>query len=311
MSENKIRVFAPASVSNVGPGFDLMGFALNEPGDEIEVRLNKSDEIKIIKITGDSGILSYDPEKNTATVAIKSLFTKYNLKPGLDVAIHKKMGIGSGLGSSAASAVGGVFAVNKLLNLKLTKFDLLEHAIAGEFAASGSIHADNVAPSLYGGFILIRGYNPLDIVEINYPADLYCAVAYPDIVIKTSEARKILDDKVSRKDAIAQAGNAAGLIYALLTNNLELLGRSVIDLIAEPKRAALIPGYNAVRKSALEAGAINCNISGSGPTMFSFAKSKPYAEKIASAMKSAFKKNGFGSKIYISRINSKGPVVLK
>jgi len=219
MSVNKIRVFAPATVSNVGPGFDLMGFALNEPGDEIEVKLNKTNQIRIVKITGDSGKLSLNPERNTATVAIRSLCKKYNIKTGIDVSIHKKMGIGSGLGSSAASAVGGVFAVNKLLNLRLSKFDLLEHAIAGESIASGSIHADNVAPSLYGGFILIRGYNPIDIVEIAYPSDLYCAVVYPEIVIKTSEARKILDDSISRKDAIAQAGNAAGLINALLTNN--------------------------------------------------------------------------------------------
>ena len=191
MNGNKIRVFAPATVSNVGPGFDLMGFALNEPGDEIELKLNKSNEIRIAKITGDSGKLSHNPDKNTATVAIKSLCRKYGLKAGLDVSIHKKMGIGSGLGSSAASAVAGVFALNKLLNLKLTKFDLLEHAIAGENISSGSTHADNVAPSLYGGFVLIRGYDPLDIIEISYPKNLYCAVVYPEIVIKTAEARKI------------------------------------------------------------------------------------------------------------------------
>lgn len=311
MNVNKIKVFAPATVSNVGPGFDLMGFALNEPGDEVEVKLNKTGGLKIVKITGDSGILSLDPDKNTATVAIKSLLKKYGIETGLDVTIHKKMGIGSGLGSSAASAVAGVFAVNKLLNLRLSKFDLLEHAIAGENISSGSTHADNVAPSLYGGFILVRSYNPMDIIEIDYPKNLYCAVVYPEIVIKTAEARKILDDKIDRSKAIAQAGNAAGLIKALLTNDLDLLGRSIIDHIAEPKRAVLIPCYEKVRVAALDAGAINCNISGSGPTMFSFARSKSYAAAIAAAMKKAFKTNGFESKIYISKINAKGPVVLK
>lgn len=311
MNGKRIRVFAPATVSNVGAGFDLMGFALNEPGDEIEIKLNKTDNIRIVKITGDSGKLSHNPEKNTATVAIKSLYDKYCLDEGLDVSIHKKMGIGSGLGSSAASAVAGVFAVNKLLNLKLSKFDLLEHAIAGENISSGSTHADNVAPCLYGGFVLIRGYEPLDVIEINYPRNLYCALVYPEIVIKTAEARKILDDNVSRKNAVTQAGNAAALINALLTNDLDLLGRSIVDVIAEPKRALLIPCYEKIREAAFNAGAINCNISGSGPTMFAFAESKQYADKIALAMKSAFKKNGYRSKIYVSKINGKGPVILK
>src|SRR3989339_731775 len=243
----KIKVFAPASVSNVGPGFDMMGFALHEPGDEVEIKLNSSKEIRITKITGDGGKLPLDPEKNTTTGAIKSLLNKYNINVGLDVAIHKKMGIGSGLGSSAASSVGGVFAINKLLNLKLSKLDLLEHAIAGEFIASGSVHADNVAPALFAG---------------------------------------------------------------LLRNDISLVGRSIIDLFAEPKRATLIPCYDEIRQAALNAVAINCNISGSGPSMFAFSTSQIDAERIALEMKKAAKKKGFGSKTYVSKINEKGPRVL-
>lgn len=307
----KIKVFAPASVSNVGPGFDMMGFALHEPGDEVELKLNSSKEIRITKISGDGGKLPLDPEKNTTTGAIKSLLNKFQINVGLDVSIYKKMGIGSGLGSSAASSVAGVFALNKLLNLKLSKHDLLEHAIAGEFIASGSVHADNVAPALFGGFVLIRSYNPIDIIQLDYPKNLFCSVVYPDIVIKTIEARKILDKTFELKAGIAQAGNAAGLVAGLLTKDISLIGRSIVDQFAEPKRATLIACYDEIRQAALSAGAVNCNISGSGPSMFAFSTSQKAAEKIALEMKKAAKKKGFGSKIYVSKINEKGPIVIK
>lgn len=307
----KIKVFAPASVSNVGPGFDLMGFALNEPGDEIEITITSGNEIRIKKIIGDGGTLPYHINKNTATAAIQSLLKKYNIKIGLDVVINKKMGIGSGLGSSAASAVGGVYAVNKLLNLKLSKYELLEHAIAGEFIASKGIHADNVAPCLFGGFVLIHSYNPIEIVQIDYPKNFYCSIVYPDIEIKTCDARKMLGKNVPLKTAIAQAGNASGLVAGLLTKNYDLIGRSIVDHIAEPKRAKLIPCYDEIRNAALSAGALNCNISGSGPSMFAFSTSPKDADKIAVAMKKAALSKGFKSKIYVSQINNKGPVVLK
>lgn len=307
----KIKVFAPASVSNVGPGFDMMGFALHKPGDEVELKLNTAKEIRITKISGDGGMLPLDPKKNTTTGAIISLLNKYNINIGLDVSINKKMGIGSGLGSSAASAVAGVFAVNKLLNLKLSKHDLLEHAIAGEFIASGSIHADNVAPALFGGFVLIRSYNPIDIIQLDYPQNLFCSVVYPKIVIKTIEARKILDKTFELKAGIAQAGNAAGLVAGLLTKDISLIGRSIVDQFAEQKRSTLIPCYDEIRVAAISAGAINCNISGSGPSMFAFSTSQKIAEKVALEMKKAAKKKGFGSKIYVSKINEKGPAVLK
>ncbi|MCX7797174.1 MAG: homoserine kinase [Melioribacter sp.] len=311
MSSKSIRVFAPASVSNVGPGFDMMGFALYEPGDEVIIRKNNSKELRIVKIDGDNGNLPLEVDKNTTTVAIKSLLEKYNLKVGLDVLIHKKMGIGSGLGSSAASAVAGVFAVNELLDLKLPKLDLLVHAMAGEFVASGSIHADNVAPCLFGGFVLIRSYNPLDIIQIDYPKNLYCSIVYPDIVIKTKEARKILSKTVKLKTAIAQAGNASGLIIGLMTKNFDLISRSIIDLIAEPKRAKLIPCYNKVRKAALDNGALNCNITGSGPSMFAFSTSAKDAERIADSMLKAVIQSGLNGRKYVSKINEKGPIILE
>jgi homoserine kinase len=304
-----IKVFAPASVSNVGPGFDLMGFALEHPGDEIIVTRKSRSGILIRKISGDGNVLPKNPKLNTTTVAIKSLLDKYKLSEGLEIEIRKKMGIGSGLGSSAASSVGGVFAVNKLLDLKLTKDELLEHALAGEIIASGSLHADNIAPALYGGFIVVRSYDPIEILKINYPRKLYVSIVYPDIVIKTCEARKMLPRMVPRKTAVAQAGNSAGLITGLLTSDYELIGKSIKDSIAEPHRSKLIPCYDAVREAAFNAGALNCNITGSGPSMFAFSLSEDEAKSINTAMKKAVKHYGYNSKTYISKINRLGPKV--
>ncbi len=302
-----IRVFAPASVSNVGPGFDLMGFALESPGDEIIVTRKKRRGLSIKKISGDGNVLPTDPRKNTTTVAIQSLLDKYDLDDGLEVVIRKKMGIGSGLGSSAASSVGGVYAVNKLLELNLSKDKLLEHALAGEMIASGSLHADNIAPALYGGFILVRSYDPIEILKIKFPDKLFVSIVYPNIIIKTCEARKMLPLTVPVRSAISQAGNAAGLINGLVTSDYELIGKSIVDSIAEPHRSKLIPCYNDVRNAAMSAGALNCNITGSGPSMFAFCRSKSDAEKIGKSMKEAAESSGYKSKTYVSRINRVGP----
>jgi len=305
-----IKVFAPASVSNVGPGFDLMGFALEYPGDEIIVTKKNKSGLIIKKISGDGNVLPTDPKRNTTTVAIQSLLDRYSINTGLDVEIRKKMGIGSGLGSSAASSVGGVFAVNKLLDLKLTRDELLQHALAGEMIASGSLHADNIAPALYGGFILVRSYDPIEVLKIQYPKKLYVSIVYPDIVIKTCDARKMLPKRVSVKAAVAQAGNSAGLINGLVTSNYELIGKSINDSIAEPYRSKLIPCYDDVRKAAFRAGALNCNITGSGPSMFAFSTSAADAEKINTAMRYAVKHFGYKSKTYLSKINRIGPKVI-
>lgn len=310
MSIKSIKVFAPASVSNVGPGFDILGFALNEPGDEIILRKSSDRLLKIASITGDGGKLPYDVEKNTASVAIKSLMDKYQITDGVSIEVNKKMGLGSGLGSSAASAVGAVFAFNELFELKLSKEDLLPHALAGEFVASKAIHADNVAPSLYGGFVLIRGYDPIDIIKINSPKDLYCTVIYPDIEIKTSEAREILPKEVALKNVISQTGNVSALVYGLATDDYPLISRSLNDVIIEPVRSKLITGYYDIKKAAMEAGAIGCNISGSGPSMFALSNSKEIANKIAFETKKVVTGLGLESVTYVSKINEAGPIIL-
>ncbi len=248
MSMESIKVFAPASVSNVGPGFDILGFALNEPGDEIILNKTSNGKLEIISITGDDDKLPYEIEKNTASVAIKSLMDKYEITQGISIEINKKMGLGSGLGSSAASAVAAVVAINKLLELKLEKKTLLEHALAGEFVASKAIHADNVGPSLFGGIILIRGYDPIDIIKVKAPKDLFCTIIYPDIEIKTSEARAILPNSIPLKDMISQTGNIASLIYGLSTSDYSLISRSLNDAVIEPVRSKLITGYNEIKK---------------------------------------------------------------
>ncbi len=310
MSMESIKVFAPASVSNVGPGFDILGFALFEPGDEIVLRKISNGKLEISSITGDSGKLPYDIEKNTASVAIKSLLDKYEISQGISIEVNKKMGLGSGLGSSAASAVGAVFAANELLELNLSVEDLLPHALAGEFVASKAIHADNVAPALYGGFVLIRGYDPIDIIKIKAPKDLYCTVIYPDIEIKTSEARSILPHEVSLKNVISQTGNVAALIYGLAIADYSLISRSLNDVIIEPVRSRLITGYYEIKKAAMEVGAIGCNISGSGPSIFALSNSEEIANDIASQTKYVATKLGLGSVTYISKVNEIGPKIL-
>jgi len=310
MFRDSVKVFAPASVSNVGPGFDIMGFALDEPGDEIFAERNNTGQLRIKEIFGDDGKLPFDINQNTATVAIKSMLEKYKIDTGIDITIDKKMGIGSGLGSSAASAVGGVFAVNELLDLKLSKDELLLHALNGEAVASGAIHADNVAPSLFGGFLLVRDYNPIDIIKIPTPKDLYCTIIYPDIVVKTSEARKIIDKFFPVKDVVTQAGNSGALIAGLYSGDYDLISRSLVDKIAEHKRASFLPFYDDIRDKGKELNAVNCNISGSGPSLFSFSRSLDEADTLASELKKIVLDYGFDVKTYVSQINQEGPRIL-
>ena len=305
-----IKVFAPASVGNVACGFDVFGFAIDKPGDEVIAKLIDKPSVTISKISGDQGKLPLDPDKNTASVAITQFLKQCNSHQGIDIELHKKMPLGSGLGSSAASAVAGVVAANELLGNPLSTKELLPFAIAGERVASGSVHADNVAPSLLGGFILIRSYDPLDIIPISTPPDLVCTVVHPQIEIRTEEARKILPHQIPLKSAIQQWGNTAGLIAGMLNSDYDLIGRSLQDVVVEPVRASLIPGFYKVKKAALEAGALGCSISGSGPSLFALSSEFAVAEKIGSAMQNVFTKENIESDVYISKINCEGAKVI-
>jgi homoserine kinase len=306
-----IRVFAPASVANVSCGFDILGFALNSPGDEIILSKNDSGEVKIVEITGDHGQLPMDPDKNSASAVIKNILMQLKLPLGIDIHLHKKMPLGSGLGSSAASSVAAAYALNSLLGNPLDSIEILKFAMYGEKIACGSDHADNVAPALFGGFVLIRSYNPLDVIKLPAPEELYASVIHPRIEIKTKDARDILKKQIQLKNAIKQWGNVGGLISGLYTSDYELIGRSMVDHIIEPIRSILIPGYDSVKSAATDSGVLGCGISGSGPSVFALSRGLPIAREAAQKMNEEFKKIGIESDIYVSKVNNQGPIVLE
>lgn len=308
--KESIKVFAPATVANVACGFDILGFAVESPGDEVVLKLKDKSGVTIADITGDDGRLSRDAEKNTVGVSINRYLEHIQSGQGIEISLNKKMPLGSGLGSSAASAVAGVFAVNELLGMPMKQQELLPFAMEGERLACGSAHADNVAPSLLGGFVLIRSYDPLDVIKIPTPANLYCTIIHPHIEVQTKDARDILRKNIPMKDAITQWGNVAGLIAGLMQSDYGLIGRSMQDVIVEPIRAILIPGFNEVKNNALEAGAIGCGISGSGPSIFALSTDYETAIRVGKNMEKAFNAINIGNEVYVSKINNSGPVVL-
>ena len=309
---NYIKAFAPATVANVACGFDIFGFAIQEPGDIVEVRRRDEPGIVITDITGDHGRLPRAAEKNAVTVVMLHLLKHLGLSDlGCEVVLHKNMPLGSGMGSSAASAVAGVVAMNELLDCPLSRQELLRFAMEGERIASGSAHADNVGPSLMGGFVVIRSYNPLDIFSIPVPEDLYCTLVHPDIEINTKDARYILRNEVSLKNTIAQMGNVAGLVAGLMKSDYDLISRSMVDVIIEPVRSILIPEFNEVKQAAISNGALGCSISGAGPSMFALSRGIETAQRVGQAMQQTFRNAGIDANTHISGINQGGPVILE
>jgi len=308
---NSIRVFAPASVSNVGPGFDVMGFALEDPGDELVLTKKSDPGVTIKTITGDEGRLPTDPRYNTASVAAQKFLSSYKPEQGIELTIHKKMPFGSGLGSSAASAVAAVFGANALLGQPLTKPELIQYALEGEEIASGSKHADNVSPSMLGGFTLTRSYDPLDILQIPFPEDLWVSVIYPHLEINTKSARNLLPKEIPLKDAISQWGNVGSLVAGLIQGDYDLIGRSIVDKVAEPVRSQLIPGFDQTKTAALNAGAIGCSISGSGPSIFALARGSDNMHNIVRVMQKVYAKIGTQTTVFTSAINPEGARILE
>jgi homoserine kinase len=306
---NGIKVFAPASVANIACGYDILGLALDKPGDEIIIRFSNKPGLHITKITG--GKLPYEVEKNTAGfAALKLLEHLGESGRGIEMEIHKKMAFGSGLGSSAASAVAGVMAVNELLKRPLIKRELLPFAVQGEHVASGAYHADNVAPSLLGGFILIRDNPTLDIHRLPSIKGLQVTVVHPNIEILTKESRSILSEQVSLKQLIQQTGSVGGLVTALFKGDLDLLKRSLIDVVIEPQRAQLIPGFYQVKEAAMNAGALGCSISGAGPSIFALCANSLIAENAGVAMEKVFRDLKVESTVFYSGINQEGAILL-
>jgi homoserine kinase len=260
-----IAAFAPATVSNVAAGFDVLGFALDQPGDVVLAALTGGDGAVITDIQGDGGRLPREAGRNTASAAANALLSALGTRQGVSLVLHKGLPLASGVGSSGASAVAAVVAVNELLGRPASLDLLLRCAMCGEQAGCGAVHPDNVAPALYGGFVLARSVDPPDIVRLPVPAGLACAVLHPSIEVHTGTARALLGDSVPLTAAVRQWANLGALVSALHTGDLALLARSLEDHVAEPKRAGLVPGFHAIKAAALAAGALGCSLSGSGP----------------------------------------------
>jgi homoserine kinase len=306
-----VKAFAPATVANVSCGFDILGFAIDTMGDFVEVIRKDSTGLKVISIENDGGRLPYDVNLNTCSVAIQAMLDHFGEQVGMDIILKKGLPLGSGMGSSAASAVAALVAANRLLGDPYEKKELLPFAIAAEKAACGAGHADNVAPSILGGFVLIRDYHPLDVIKLHVPEGLYCTLLHPHFELKTEDSRSVLRDTLTLKHATIQSGNVAGLIAGLYQEDFDLISRSLKDVIAEPYRAVLIPGFYEVKEALKEAGALGMGISGSGPTLFALSRGKEKAEAMAKAAEVVYQNIGLGVDIYFSAINIHGAYVME
>jgi homoserine kinase len=304
---NSVKIKSPATVANLVCGFDVLGMCLHEPYDEMEIRL--INEKKIIIQSADGYQLPTDPQQNTGGAPLIEMLKTIDEEIGFEVLIKKNIKPGSGLGSSAASATGVVIAANHLLENRFDKNELVQFAMFGEKVASGVKHADNVAPGIFGGVTLIRCIFPLDIVSIT-PPPLFVTVVHPQIEVKTSDARQILRKEVLLKDAIKQWGNIAGLVAGLVKGDYDLIGRSLEDVIIEPVRSILIPGFDTIKKQCKEAGVLGGGISGSGPSLFMLSKDKSTALEAEKIMKEVYNRLGLDYHTYVTTINNEGCVVL-
>jgi homoserine kinase len=306
-SSKEVRVFAPATVANVACGYDVLGFAIDAPGDEVVARFSEEPGLRIAKITGDGGKLPPEADQNTAGVAALDLLRHLGMSDrGIELEIHKKMPFGSGLGSSAASAVAGAYAVNKLIDEPLTKKQLLPFAMTGESSADGAWHADNVGPCLLGGIVFIRSNQELDIAQLPVPKNLWVAVVHPDIEILTKVARDILPREIPLENATQQIGNLGGLLCGLIQEDFELISRSIHDVIAEPRRQKLIPEFYRAKRDAEAAGALGFSISGAGPSVFGLCEGEETAQRVAEVIQTVFSKVPLESQAYVSQINPRG-----
>ncbi|MFC1859096.1 homoserine kinase [Thermodesulfobacteriota bacterium] len=300
-----LKIFAPASVANVGPGYDVLGFAIEGLGDLVEARRIEEKTVRIIEITGDDGKLPRNPSENTAGIAARETLQKLNVDAGVELKLHKQAPLKSGTGSSGISAAASSYAVNLLFGSPLSKEELVKHCLTAESKVSG-YHADNVAASLLGGFILVKGYEPLEIISLGHVENLYCILVIPEIELPTSLAREVLPGKITVQQWVHNSGHTAAIVAGILLKDTKLIGRSIRDVVVEPARTHLIPGFSDVKWAAFKSGAIGCSISGGGPSVFALCDMQENCSRIAESMKGAFKNNGVSCKVVISEISRLG-----
>jgi len=312
-----VTAFAPATVSNVACGFDVLGFAMEAPGDEVSASFaggkttDGAGTVTIEDIEGDGGRLPRDGAKNTAGVAVRALLQTLGEHRNITLRIRKGLPLSSGLGGSAASAAAAVVAVDALLGAASPLITLIASALEGERVGAGSAHADNVAPALCGGLVLVRRTSPPDVLQLPVPPGLTAVVVHPDIEIETSMARALLGSDVPLKDAVQQWANLGALVHGLHTGDFAVIGRSLEDTIAEPRRASLVPGLAAIKRAAADAGALGCSLSGSGPSLFALCKGHDVALRVAEAMTAAVGREiGGESQTYLSPVAQRGARVI-
>ncbi len=305
---NYTKIFAPATIANVSCGFDAIGLAVKSIGDEMTFTKTTKKGVNITQISGAD--LTYNIDKNAAGAVVKKMLQESEANFGINLTIHKGFAPGSGLGSSAASAAGAAYGTNKLLGNKYSKFELIKFAVFGEEVACGTPISDNVATAIFGGFVLVRKNKPY-FIKLPTPKKLRVVAIYPQIEIKTKDAREVLPRKIELEKAVVNWSNFGGLISSLYTNNYELFSSSLEDVVVEPNRKVLIPYFDDVKNSAIKSGALGSGISGSGPTIFAFCKGKKNAKKVYDSMQKVYKNKSIEFKIFISKINTKGVKVLK
>ncbi len=308
----EVRVFAPATVANMICGFDILGFAVDKPGDEVYMERVAEPGVRIRSIKGDDGRLPLDADRNTVSACVKMLLSDLGLTDqlGVEIELTKHMPIGSGLGSSSASTVAGLFAINALLGEPLSREELMPYCVEGERLACGHGHADNVAPALLGGITLIKGYSPLDIQKLPVPEELVAGIVFPQVDVPTRDARQLIKEKVALKDAVVQWGNIAGLIAGLYEKDYDLIGRSMQDVLIEPTRAILIPEFYEMKRIAMEAGALAFGISGSGPSVVAISRGAEAAQQAVDRIQAHLTAHGIDSLQFVSAVNGDGPRVL-
>lgn len=303
--------YAPAGVGNVAVGFDVLGHALEALGDRVTVRRAERPGVEILDISGCEAPLPREPERNTATAGLLALLREHPVPFGFAVRIEKAIPLGSGMGGSAASAVGALVAANALLDEPLTSMQLLRYALIGEEVASGSAHGDNLAPGLFGGLTLVRSMDPPDVVRIPVPSEVRCVLVRPHLRVDTRVARSVLPREISMRLYVDQSANLAGFIAGCYSGDTELIRRSFADLVVEPHREHLIPGFAAAKRVALEAGALGCSISGGGPSVFAWCEDQRAAEVVRDAMLSVFEARDVPADGWISRVDAPGARIVE